>query len=210
MAKDRCDLPLYKNVLPKVKITQLTSKQMDRIASMDKQKKTFFMNERLYADDSEKDLMEGLASVFSRRIEGKTNLGIQMGEFTNETYQKALKAANEAGLGADALAIGEDILMRTQKGSPLSNAERSLALPAFLKRFESQPLLNRQFLQAYEKGDEDMIARFGAEVAKSMAIFAGVRADQNALSVGFNTYKYMYKQIQANAKIARLFNNGEC
>lgn len=206
----RCDLPLYKGVLPKVKITSLTSKQVDRLASLDKQKKTFFMNERLYANDDEKDLMEGLASVFSRRIEGKTNLGIQMDKFTNETYQKALDAVKKTEISPDIQAIGEDILLKTQRGTPLSNEERALALPAFLKRFESQPLLNRQFLKAYESGDEDMMARFGAEIAKSLAVFAGVRADQNALSVGFNTYKYMYKQIQANAKIARLFSNGDC
>lgn len=206
----RCDLILYKGVLPKVKITSLTSKQVDRLASLDKQKKTFFMNERLYANDDEKDLMEGLASVFSRRIEGKTNLGIQMDKFTNETYQKALDAVNKTEISPDIQAIGEDILLKTQRGTPLSNEERALALPAFLKRFESQPLLNRQFLKAYESGDEDMMARFGAEIAKSLAVFAGVRADQNALSVGFNTYKYMYKQIQANAKIARLFSNGDC
>jgi len=30
------------------------------------------------------------------------------------------------------------------------------------------------------------------------------------LSVGFNTYKYMYKQIQDNAKIVKLFQNGDC
>lgn len=206
----RCDLPLYKNVLPKVKVTQLTSTQMNKLKSMDPNKKSFFMNERLYANDTEKDLMEGMAYIFNKRIEGKTNLGINMEDFTNETYKKALKAAQDEGIGADALALGEDILLRTQRGTPLNNAERALALPAFLKRFESQPLLNRQFLQAYESGDEEMQARLGAEIAKSIAMFAGVRADQNALSVGFNTYKYMYKQIQANAKIAKLFHNGDC
>ena len=206
----RCDLPLYKNVLPKVKITQLTSTQMNKLKSMDPNKKSFFMNERLYANDTEKDLMEGMAYIFNKRIEGKTNLGINMENFTNETYQKALKAAEAEGLAPDALALGEDILLRTQKGNPLNNAERALALPAFLKRFEAQPLLNRQFLQAYESGDEEMQARLGAEIAKSIAMFAGVRADQNALSVGFNTYKYMYKQIQANAQIAKLFHNGDC
>jgi hypothetical protein len=206
----RCDLPLYKNVLPKVKVTQLTSTQMNKLKSMDPNKKSFFMNERLYANDTEKDLMEGMAYIFNKRIEGKTNLGINMEDFTNETYKKALKAAQDEGIGTDALALGEDILLRTQRGTPLNNAERALALPAFLKRFESQPLLNRQFLQAYESGDEEMQARLGAEIAKSIAMFAGVRADQNALSVGFNTYKYMYKQIQANAKIAKLFYNGDC
>lgn len=206
----RCDLPLYKNVLPKVRVTQLTSNQMKRISNLDKGKKQFFMNERLYADDAEKDLMEGMAYVFNRRLEGKTNLNINMESFTNDTYQKALKAAKDEGLTPDALALGEDILLKSQKGTPLTNEQRAIALPAFLKRFESQPLLNRQFLQAYESGDEDMIARTGAEIAKSIAMFAGVRADQNALSVGFNTYKYMYKQIQANATITKLFQNGDC
>lgn len=207
----RCDLPLYKNVLPKVRVTQLTSNQMDKLSKMDKTKKSFFMNERVYANEDEKDLMEGLAYIFNRRIEGKANVGIKMDTFTNETYQKALKAAKDAGYdNPDALALGQDILMRTQKGNPLSNEERALALPAFLKRLESQPLLNRQYLKAYESGDEEMMARLGAEIAQSMVMFAGVRADQNALSVGFNTYKYMYKQIQANAKIAKLFQNGAC
>lgn len=206
----RCDLPLYKNVLPKVRVTQLTSNQMKRISNLDKGKKQFFMNERLYADDAEKDLMEGMAYVFNRRLEGKTNLNINMESFTNDTYQKALKAAKDEGLTPDALALGEDILLKSQKGTPLTNEQRAIALPAFLKRFEAQPLLNRQFLQAYESGDEDMIARTGAEIAKSIAMFAGVRADQNALSVGFNTYKYMYKQIQANATITKLFQNGDC
>lgn len=207
----RCELPLYKDVLPKVRVTQLTSNQMEKLANLDQGKKSFFMNQRLYADDDEKDLMEGLAYIFNRRLEAKTNLGIQMDAFTNETYDKALKAARDAGYDSpDALELGQDILLRTQKGTPLSNEERALALPAFLKRFESQPLLNKQFLKAVEMGDEDMIARFGAEIAKSIAVFAGVRADQNALSVGFNTYKYMYKQIQANAKITKLFHNGEC
>lgn len=207
----RCDLPLYKNVLPKVRITNITSNQMDKLLKMDEGKKKFFMNERLYANDDEKDLMEGLAYVFNRRLESKTNLGIKMDAFTNDTYQKALNVAKESGYdNPDALALGQEILLRTQKGNPLTNEERALALPAFLRRFESQPLLNRQFLKAYEAGDEDMMARYGAEIAKSMAIFAGVRADQNALSVGFNTYRYMYKQIQANAKIMKLFNNGDC
>lgn len=207
----RCDLPLYKNVLPKVRVTQLTSNQMDKLAQMDKTKKSFFMNERVYANEDEKDLMEGLAYIFGRRLEAKTNVGIKMDTFTNETYQKALKAAQDSGYNSpDALALGQDILMRTQKGNPLSNEERALALPAFLKRLESQPLINRQYLKAYESGDEEMMARIGAEIAQSMVMFAGVRADQNALSVGFNTYKYMYKQIQANAKIAKLFQNGAC
>jgi hypothetical protein len=209
--KNRCDLPLYKGVLPKVRVTDITSNQMRKLANMDPNKKQFFMNERLYADDSEKDLMEGMAYIFGRRIEAKTNLGINMESFTNESYQKALKAAQEGGYNSpDALALGEEILLKTQTGSALTNEQRALALPAFLKRFESQPLLNKQFLQAYESGDEDMTARFGAEIAKSIAMFAGVRADQNALSVGFNTYKYMYKQIQANAKITKLFQNGAC
>jgi hypothetical protein len=209
--KNRCDLPLYKGVLPKVRVTDITSNQMRKLANMDPNKKQFFMNERLYADDSEKDLMEGMAYIFGRRIEAKTNLGINMESFTNESYQKALKAAQEGGYNSpDALALGEEILKGVTKGAPLTNEQRALALPAFLKRFESQPLLNKQFLQAYESGDEDMTARFGAEIAKSIAMFAGVRADQNALSVGFNTYKYMYKQIQANAKITKLFQNGAC
>lgn len=206
----RCDLPLYKNVLPKIKVTQLTSNQMKRLSNLDKEKKQFFMNERLYADDAEKDLMEGWAAIFGKRLESKTNVGIDMGTFTNEAYQKGLKAAEEAGLGNDALALGEEILLRTTKGAPLTHEQRALALPAFLKRFEAQPLLNRQYLQAYNSGDEDMTARFGAEIAKSIAVLAGVRADQNALSVALNTYKYMYKQIQENAKIMKLFQNGDC
>jgi hypothetical protein len=207
----RCDLPLYRGVMPKVKITDLTANQVKKLAAMDDTKKKFFMNDRLYADESEKDLMEGLSYVFSRRLETKTNKGINMEEFTNDTYKKALKAAQESGFNSpDALELGQEILLKTQKGAPLSNEQRALALPAFLKRFESLPLLNKQFLAAVESGDDNLIATFGAEVAKSMAIFAGVRADQNALSVGFNTYKYMYKQIQANAKITKLFENGAC
>lgn len=210
MAK-RCDLPLYKGVMPKVKITDLTATQVKKLAAMDDTKKKFFMNDRLYADESDKDLMEGMAFVFNKRLEAKTNKGINMKDFTSETYTKALKAAKEAGYETpDALELGADILKKTQKGAALSNEQRALALPAFLKRFESLPLLNKQFLAAYEAGDDNLMATFGAEVAKSMAMFAGVRADQNALSVGFNTYKYMYKQIQANAKIVKLFENGAC
>ncbi len=207
----RCDLPLYKNVLPKVRLNNITSNQMDKLIKMDEGKKKFFMNERVYANDEEKDLMEGLAYVFNRRIEGKTNKGIQMDTFTNETYQKALTAAKKLEFDdPDAQLLGQEILMQVEKGNPLSNEERALALPAFLKRLEEQPLLNKQFLKAVEAKDDDLIALLGAEMAKSMAVFAGVRADQNALSVGFNTYKYMYKQIQANAKITKLFHNGDC
>lgn len=207
----RCDLPLYKNVLPKIRVTNITSNQMDKLIKMDSGKKKFFMNERVYANDEEKDLMEGLAYVVNRRIEGKTNKGIQMDAFINETYQKGLTAAKKLGFDSpDAQVLGQEILMRVEKGNPLSNEERALALPAFLKRLESMPLLNRQYLRAFESGDQEMMARYGAEIAKSIAVFAGVRADQNALSVGFNTYKYMYKQIQANAQITKLFNNGAC
>lgn len=207
----RCDLPLYKNVLPKVRVTNITSNQMDKLLKMDDSKKKFFMNERVYANNDEKDLMEGIAYVFGRRAEGKTNLGIQMDTFTNETYQKALKSVKDSEYGSpDALAVGQDILLRVEKGTPLSNEQRALALPAFLKRLEGLPLLTRQYEKAYASGDEDMTARFGAEIAQSIAMFAGIRGDQNALSVGFNTYKYMYRQIQANAQITKLFQNGEC
>jgi hypothetical protein len=210
MAK-RCDLPLYKGIMPKVKITDLTETQVKRLAAMDDTKKKFFMNDRLYADESEKDLMEGMAYIFGRRLEAKTNKGINMQNFTNETYEKALKAAQEAGYNSpEAIELGDEILKRVPKGSAMTNQERALALPAFLNRFESLPLLNKQFLAAVDSGDDNLIATFGAEIAKSMAIFAGVRADQNALSVGLNTYKYMYKQIQSNAKITKLFENGAC
>ncbi len=74
----------------------------------------------------------------------------------------------------DAQLLGQEILMQVEKGNPLSNEERALALPAFLKRLEEQPLLNKQFLKAVEAKDDDLIALLGAEMAKSMAVFAGV------------------------------------
>ncbi len=98
---------------PPYTIDNITSNQMDKLIKMDSGKKKFFMNERVYANDEEKDLMEGLAYVFNRRIEGKTNKGIQMDTFTNETYQKALTAAKKLEFDdPDAQLLGQEILQR--------------------------------------------------------------------------------------------------
>lgn len=207
----RCDLPLYKNVLPKIRVTQITSNQIEKLKKMDPNKKAFFMNERVYANDEEKDVMEALAYVFSPRLKAKTNLGINMETFTNETYTNGLKALQKEGVDtADARELGEEIYMRVQKGQPLSNEARAIAIPAMLQRINSLPLLTKQYLNAYESGDQLLMGTFGTELAKSLAVMAGAKGDVNALSVGFNMYKYAYKQNQANAKILRLFNNGAC
>jgi len=206
----RCDLKLYKNVIPKVRITELTSNQQAKLSNLDENRKKFFMNNRVYGNEEEKKVMEAQAYLMERRLESKTDLGITMDAYTNQKYLEGIEAAKNLGLDKDALDLGAEVLLRVRKGEPMSAQERALALPAFLKRLEGLPLLTKQYQQAYASGDEEMIARYGAEIAQSIAMFAGVRGDQNALSVGFNTYKYMYKQIQDNAKIVKLFQNGDC
>jgi len=206
----RCDLPLYKNVLPKVKLSSLTAKQQERLSKLDTEKKNKFINERIYADEAQKDLFESLETVFKQRLESKTNKGVQIPEYVEQARKRGLEQASKLGLTPDELKLGEDIFVNIKKGELLNAEERALAIPAFINRFQNQTFLNKQWERAYALGDQEQMARIGAELMQSLAVYQGFKADRNAWSVAGQVYRYMYKQMQTNNKISKLFPNGEC
>jgi len=207
----KCDLKYLKYFAPKRVPSNLSSKQLDKLNTLTDVQAGRYMKQRDYLNDESSRALEILAQIAPQRFARTTNLGRPTLEVMEEARQNAEKLARETSDDINYLQeAGENILTNFRKGNPMSMEERALAYPAFINTMDKLPLLLKQISYAKQSGNNRAATLLGMEMVKSMAIIAGFFGDINALSVGFNSLKYMNKQIKEAQTIRKLFQNGEC
>lgn len=207
----KCNLAYYKYFLPKSKDVPPTSRQLDMMKDMTKERKSKYMAFRTWLDSEDKASLSKLAAIKKEKFAAQSQLNWsqkKIDEFTEEQAEGLAQKIKD--VNGDLADPGMLLLQNRVRGDVFNAAEKELVTRTFLNRLNNLDLLTKQIDRAVETGNEAALEALAIEMNKTAGAFAAYFGDINATSAAFRHIARMNQQIKQGRRLEKLFENGGC
>lgn len=207
----KCNLSYYKYFLPQRKDVPLTTRQLDMLKDMSKERRSKYTSFRAWLDTQDSASLGNLASINNQKFSAQSQLGWSQRKIDEYTEEQAANLANKIkDVNGDLSDPGLLLLQNRVRGDVFNAAEKELVTRTFLNRLNNLDLLTKQIDRAVETGNEAALEALAIEMNKTAAAFAAYFGDINATSAAFRQIRRMNNTIKQGRRLEKLFENGGC
>jgi len=207
----KCNLSYYKYFLPKSKDVPPTSRQLEMMKDMTKERKSKYIAFRSWLDSSDKSSLGNLAAIKKEKFAAESQLGWSQRKIDEFTEDQAKLLENKIKeVNGDMTDPGMLLLQNRVRGDVFNAAEKELVTRTFLNRLNNLDLLTKQIDNAVATNNEAALEALAIEMNKTAAAFAAYFGDINATSAAFRQIRRMNNTIKQGRRLEKLFENGGC
>jgi len=207
----KCNLSYYKYFLPKSKDVPPTSRQLEMMKDMTKERKSKYIAFRSWLDSSDKSSLGNLAAIKKEKFAAESQLGWSQRKIDEFTEDQAKLLENKIKeVNGDMTDPGMLLLQNRVRGDVFNAAEKELVTRTFLNRLNNLDLLTKQIDNAVASNNEAALEALAIEMNKTAAAFAAYFGDINATSAAFRQIRRMNNTIKQGRRLEKLFENGGC
>lgn len=207
----KCNLAYYKYFLPQSKDVPPTTRQLDMMKDMTKERKSKYMAFRSWLDSEDKGSLSKLAAIKKEKFAAQSQLNWSQRKIDDFTEEQAENLAQKIkDVNGDLSDPGMLLLQNRVRGDVFNAAEKELVTRTFLNRLNNLDLLTKQIDRAVETGNEAALEALAIEMNKTAGAFAAYFGDINATSAAFRQIARMNNSIKQGRRLEKLFENGGC